>query len=254
MAVVELLGALLLAILVRMTGGSEESIYYENAVWITGATGLIAVIPMLYWYRKDNFTRRFGGLIAEKDKIKLLEFVVLIFLGAALAQYGNLFLALFAGVLDFEPYIESMEAVTMGKGLLQQVFWMGIIAPFAEEVVFRWIVYLRLRDYYKRGWAMAVSGLIFGILHWNLLQAIYATLLGIMFAYILEMCGNIWSCVLLHIGANTWSIIYPELGTYLLNTEQESLVLFIMGALLAILILGMQLVICKGRERGTRGV
>lgn len=252
-AVTELLGAVILMLLGRMTGAGDE-VYFENAVWITGFAGLIAAVPMVLWYKKDVYTRRKGGLISEKVKMYLLEMILLLFLGAALAQFANIFLNLFAGILDFESYAQNMDAVTMGQSLFIQVFWMGVIAPFAEEVVFRWMIYLRLRDYYKRGWAMILSGVVFGICHWNVLQAIYASLLGFMFAYIMDMSGNIWSCVLLHIGANTWSIVYPELGMFLIETEQTGLVLFITGALLAILILGMQLIISKGRERGRRGV
>lgn len=253
LAVTELFGAVILMVLTRMTGGGDE-IYYENAVWITGFVGLVAVVPMLFWYKQDVFFRKIGGLISSKEKIHLLEMILMLFLGAALAQYANVFLNMFAGILDFESYTQNMDAVTVGQSIWQQIFWMGIIAPFAEEVVFRWMMYLRLRDYYKRGWAIVLSGVIFGICHWNVLQAIYASLLGILFAYILDMSGNIWSCVLLHIGANTWSIIYPELGMFLLETEKTGLILFIMGALLAILILGMQLIISKGHERGRRGV
>ena len=63
---------------------------------------------------------------------------------------------------------------------------MGIIAPLAEEIVFRWLIYLRLRDYMRMGAAAVISGLIFGIYHGNLVQAVYASLLGIVFAYILD--------------------------------------------------------------------
>ena len=101
---------------------------------------------------------------------------------------------------------------------------------------------------------MVISGVVFGICHWNLLQAIYASILGILFAYILDMTGNLWSCVLLHIGANTWSLLYPEIGNFLIATDQLEFVLFIMAALLIILVLGMQVIVSKGRERGKRGV
>lgn len=250
---VELLGAAILMLLMNFTGGGEE-IYYENAVWITGVVGIVAAVPMLFWYKKDAFTRKFSGLVWENGKLNFLEAIILIFMGAALAQFANLFLSIFAEFLDFESYTQTMDALTMGQGLLIQIFWMGIVAPFAEEVVFRWMAYLRLRDYYKRGWAMVISGVVFGICHWNLLQAIYASILGILFAYILDMTGNLWSCVLLHIGANTWSLLYPEIGNFLIATDQLEFVLFIMAALLIILVLGMQVIVSKGRERGKRGV
>ena len=70
---------------------------------------------------------------------------------------------------------------------------MGIAAPFAEEVIFRWLVFLRMRDNMRVITAALFSGLTFGIYHMNLLQGVYATIMGLLFALILEWRGNIWS-------------------------------------------------------------
>ena len=66
------------------------------------------------------------------------------------------------------------------------------------------------------GAAAVISGLIFGIYHGNLVQAVYASLLGIVFAYILDISGCLWSSVLLHMGANIWSLISPDLYTWII--------------------------------------
>ena len=107
------------------------------------------------------------------------------------------------------------------------------IAPIAEEMIFRWLIYLRLRDYVRMGAAAVISGLIFGIYHGNLVQGIYASLLGIAFAYILEQSGNIFSSALLHIGANTWSLLLSEYGIRILNGKHGAVVL--MGIYLVLL-------------------
>ena len=58
--------------------------------------------------------------------------------------------------------------------------------------------------------AAVISGLIFGIYHGNMVQGIYASILGTAFAWILEMSGNIYSSMLLHMGANIWSLVITE--------------------------------------------
>ena len=58
---------------------------------------------------------------------------------------------------------------------------MGIAAPFAEEVIFRWLVFLRMRDNMRVITAALFSGLTFGIYHMNLLQGVYATIMGFAF-------------------------------------------------------------------------
>ena len=102
---------------------------------------------------------------------------------------------------------------------------MGIIAPVAEEMVFRWLIYLRLRDHMKMAAAAVISGVFFGIYHMNLVQAVYAGILGIVFAYFLELTGNLWSSVLLHMGANIWSLVMPEL---LVHIPEESYVMAVL--------------------------
>lgn len=249
----ELIGAMFL-LLLGGTGEGGQQIYYKHAVWITGVTGMIAVIPMLFLYRKDVSARKMGGLIRGNVRLRIAEIALLLGMGAALSQFVNIFMQVFAEVLDFAQYAENMNHLTADQGILAQIFWMGMIAPFAEEVVFRWMVYLRLRDYYRRGWAVVISGLIFGICHWNLLQAVYATIMGIMFAYILEWSGNIWSSVLLHMGANTWSLVYPEIGWFLVEKGQAQILLFFTGILCAVMVMGIRYFIDGGQQRGNRGV
>ena len=94
---------------------------------------------------------------------------------------------------------------------------MGIVAPFAEEVVFRWLVFLRMRDNLRVITAAVLSGLAFGIYHMNLVQGVYAAILGTLFALLLEWKGNLFTSVLLHIGANVWSLMVSDVMLYLLD-------------------------------------
>lgn len=236
--------------------GNTIDVYYQNAMVLTGLTGMIVMLISFVLYRRDEARRRIGGLIPEKQSggLHIGEGVLLLFMGAAFSQFANFLMNILQIFLQSTEYQESMSLITEGKSLLMMVFWMGVIAPAAEEVVFRWLVYLRLRDYLDMGWAIVISGLIFGIYHGNLLQFIYASILGMTFAYVLEITGSLWSCVLLHMGANIWSLVYPEIGMKLLDTPFVSVLFVIMGILLAVMISGGQYFIQKGRIREGRGV
>ncbi len=52
-------------------------------------------------------------------------------------------------------------------------------APLGEEIVFRGVVYGQLRKVLKVPYAVVLSGLAFGLFHGNLVQAVYATVIGI---------------------------------------------------------------------------
>ena len=120
------------------------------------------------------------------------QILLLLLAGAGLAQYGNFLMAMLQSFISSTTYQDSMTRITEGKSLLMMIFWMGIVAPAAEEMIFRWLIYLRLRDWLKMPVAAVISGLIFGIYHGNIVQGIYASILGTAFAYILEMSGNIY--------------------------------------------------------------
>lgn len=245
-----------LLLIVQVYGLPNETIY-QYTILMTGITALLAMLPSLYFYRRDKVCRMAGGVIPSQSGSSLnwKEGVLLLITGAGLAQYGNLIAGLLQIFLKSTVYQESMDKITEGKSFLMLVFWMGIIAPIVEEIIFRWLIYLRLRDYLRVTGAAAISALIFGIYHGNVIQAVYASLLGVAFAYILEASGNLWSCVLLHIGANIWSLILSEYGERILKFENGPQILLVLYlVLLAGVIGGISHFINKGNRRKFRAV
>lgn len=190
-------------------GGTEA--YYNNAILLTGLTGLITMIPCLYFYKKDCRARIAGGLVTgqKPNRLSIGECGLILVMGAGFAQFANMFVNMIGSFLNAEEYQETMSQLTDGKSMFFLIVCMGIIAPLAEEIVFRWLIYLRLRDYMRSGEAIVISGLFFGIYHGNLVQGVYASILGCLFAYFLEQTGSLWTSVLLHMGAiyGRWSFL-----------------------------------------------
>ena len=213
--------------------------YYNNAIMLTGLTGLLAMFPCLWFYSRDRAARRIGGLVSSQKpwQLKIPEMLLFLGMGAAFSQFANMLVGILQSLLNYEEYQETMDQMMSGKQMWFLILCMGIIAPLAEEIVFRWLIYLRLRDYMKMGTAAVISGLIFGIYHGNMVQAVYAGLLGMVFAYFLDISGCLWSSVLLHMGANIWSLISPDLYTWLLAKNPASIIVVFLF-LLMLLILG----------------
>ena len=147
-----------------------------------------------------------------------------------------------------------MTKITSGKSLFMMVFWMGIVAPVAEEMIFRWLVYLRLRDHFSVLVSAVISAAFFGIYHGNVLQAVYAFILGALFAWFLEMGGNKWTSVLMHNGANTWILIFSEYAQTLVEKTGAGSLLMIYGIFAVVMIGGYQYFVRRGEKRGYRAV
>lgn len=236
--------------------GNDQEVYYENAILVTGVSGLCTVIPAVFLYRKDKTRRMAGGLLPGigKNRLTLKDGFLLLILGAGTALFFNFVMGILQIILQSTQYQETMTKVTNGKSLFMLIFWMGIVAPISEEITFRWLVYLRLRDIVKVGWAAVISGVLFGVYHGNVLQAIYAAILGIVFAYVLEATGNLLSCILLHMGANIWSLVLSQYANGLLSSEWMNL--FGIGILVLFVVSGVILshYLKKGKKRDQRCV
>lgn len=242
------------ALIVSVMGRPLEE-YYRYVTEYTILTSLLMIPLALFWYRKDAERRQFGGITANQRRhLKASEGAGLLLLGAAFAQYGNMFMALLQSFLSPQSYVELTEKVTEGKSFWILVLGMGIIAPIAEEAVFRWLIYLRLRDVMGIFPAALISAVIFGAYHMNLTQGIYAAILGLGFAYLLEFSGSLVSSALLHIGANVWVLILSE--ERVLSTIQKNLILLplILALFLTGILVGVPYFYGKYRQNRKRGV
>ncbi len=117
------------------------------------------------------------------------------------------------------------------------LFLMAVTPAFCEEVVFRGVVYGGYRKDGKKFWAVILSGLMFGIMHMNLNQALYAFAIGILLALLFEATDSILTTMLFHFTYNAQSCCLMYLveaivpGTYSnmenLTTSPEELYMMI---------------------------
>lgn len=120
-----------------------------------------------------------------------------------------------------------------------QIFSAVICAPILEEVLFRGIVCSNLRAAYGKWIGVLGSSLLFGALHFNLVQFVYATLLGIIFGCIYEETKSIWNCIFAHMAANMFSLCASWYGWnhYLAGSTQRCLVVGILSLVIGLVLL-----------------
>ena len=84
----------------------------------------------------------------------------------------------------------------------------AFMAPLLEEVLFRGAIQGVLMRFFGRPWpAIIVSALIFGVFHWNPIQIVYATLLGIVFGWIYYRTGSLLSVIVGHVLNNSLAVV-----------------------------------------------
>ncbi len=130
-----------------------------------------------------------------------LEYVLLLVCAVSMALGINLLLALtgLTGVSENYTEISARQyGVAFGLGLVLY----GVVSPIAEETVFRGLIYNRMKGHMRAGAAIVLCGMLFGIYHGNLVQAIYGCVLGIGITLMYEWFGSIAAPILFHGAAN----------------------------------------------------
>lgn len=185
-----------------------------DAVKRQGLGSLVAFV-VLYLY----FVRGEGTKSGEKKRIfavpvsgKLLIGMVaaVLLLGCAGVGMNNL-LALTSLKQLSEGY-QTVEQAFYSSGLGWELLALGIVTPVAEELLYRYIVFYRLRSAAGRMSAVVGSALIFGLIHLNIVQTIYACVLGLVLGILMEDYQDVRVPICGHVTANVLSLLRGETG------------------------------------------
>ena len=171
-----------------------------------------ATIPVtLSFYHQDRAAE--SVVYGEKNRkinTEWLKNAALVIIGAGtLGVAVNNIIAMTPLVQLSEGFQTANQSFFAGK-VIFEFLGSGFVIPIAEELLFRGVVYKRLKLYFGMTPALIGSALIFGIMHVNLVQFLYAAVLGLFLAFVLEKTGLVSMAVLGHITANVIAIIRTE--------------------------------------------
>ncbi|MBR2046200.1 MAG: CPBP family intramembrane metalloprotease [Agathobacter sp.] len=183
--------------------------------------GSLVAIPVVYADYKHDLMLTGKYKIKEaftKDTWVNLAFVVgiTLFLSVAL----NNIISMSPLVSMSQEYQNASDAF-YGSSFGLEILGSALITPFLEELLHRGVVYGRLRRMMGLLPSVLVSALIFAGLHFNIVQFIYAFLLGIVFALFMEKSGRLYPAVIAHVVANGLAVIRTETN-FLVETVDGS--------------------------------
>lgn len=201
---------LILAFAYQVTVGNSSGAYGEfmraHAATVAGVmgglsmlAGILPLVPML----KGELREREKLTVSVKQKrcgMRSMEaFTVILGVSASLGL--NALLTLTGFVNSSQTYREAADR-QYGVAFAVGVILYGLLSPLAEEVVFRGVIYNRLRRFYGSAVGIVVSGVLFGVFHGNPVQGVYGACLGMLMAYLYERSGRFLIPFLFHAVAN----------------------------------------------------
>lgn len=108
------------------------------------------------------------------------------------------------------------------------LFTLTVIAPVFEEFIFRGVLMDALKPY-GNGFAIFVTGILFGIYHGNFSQLFYTATIGIALGYIANVTGSVFPTTIIHAMFNAVSGILlllmttPAVQNYVMNGSGEAI-------------------------------
>jgi membrane protease YdiL (CAAX protease family) len=81
-----------------------------------------------------------------------------------------------------------------------------VIAPVTEEVIFRGYLYPVVKRYSDRWFATVFTGVIFGVIHFNLAGFPLLALIGIVLVLLYEKTGSLWVTMACHAAFNATTV------------------------------------------------
>lgn len=171
-----------------------------------------AAIPVVYAdYKKDLMLTGRYGLKSPFGPQQVKSLLVVIGITICLSVGLNNVISMSPLVQMSEEFQNASDAF-YGSTLGIEIFGSALITPFLEELLHRGVVFGRLRRRMGMWPAVIVSALVFAALHFNIVQFIYAFLLGIVFAMFVEKTGHLYPAVIAHVVANGIAVIRTETG------------------------------------------
>ena len=84
-----------------------------------------------------------------------------------------------------ENFEQSQKLLFSGPFVIQ-IIGIGMIIPICEELIYRGLIFMRMRQYCNVNLAIGLSALLFAAFHGNVVQGIYGFATGVLFAYVCE--------------------------------------------------------------------
>lgn len=127
---------------------------------------------------------------------------------------------------ELSPGFLEVGETLYSPPFLIQILGPGLLIPAAEEMIFRGLMFAPLRDRMPFWTAALISAVLFGLYHGNLLQGVYAFLLGLVLAWLYERFQTLAAPWVFHAAANVTSIVIVNTGLQILTEETEIFVFY----------------------------
>lgn len=227
------------AIVLELSGISKMSWFYSSAGQniFNAVFGHILSIFIPFFIMSKLSKKRFVTPVVPKKKIATSSAVAWVAFGMGcciLADFLVMFLSYIASNNGYELNGSELPGANSVLSCFAEILSTILLPAIIEEYAFRCCSLGVLRKYGK-GFAVAVVSIIFGMIHGNIIQFIFATSVGVILGFITVKTDNVIIAAVVH-GLNNSLSVIGDITSYISSSEElgtnlSNAILFIWPAL-----------------------
>lgn len=206
-------------ILTAATGQTPDS------ALCTTLTAILVIPPVLWMYQGDEKPAvNRPKSVAEQDTKKELDdkknggptLTWRIFMGIACFVSGGILDRVWSQVLLWlrvqDYFSNQTQEQLLASQLAVQIIGLGILVPVAEELIFRGLLYARIRRTLPVWASVLTASVIFALYHGNMIQILFAFPMAIILTLLYEKGKWISYPILFHMGVNLTTVVLGALA------------------------------------------
>ncbi|WP_040306742.1 CPBP family intramembrane glutamic endopeptidase [Caloramator australicus] len=152
--------------------------------------------------------------VCNFSRVSFIKVILYILLGSSF----SILIRFLVGILSmsdlFRNAVNDYNKITeyaIGNNIALIIIAVLLIGPIFEEIMFRGMIFNELKNNINIYLALALQSVIFGVYHMNLIQGLYAALLGLVLGILYYWERTIWVPIIIHISFNVAGVINNEL-------------------------------------------
>lgn len=225
-----------------------NSVAADGAIWGVVAYHIFGTIIFGIWYYFSVKKPRPTVLGAFK-KLTWKNVLISVLCGFCLCFFANgtvcIESVLTPGIV--EAYMEMAEAAGLGTNAFV-IFASIVLAPIGEEFVCRGLTQRFAKKAFGKFWiANIIQALVFGFIHMNWVQGIYAFVIGLVLGWLVERYDSIILAMILHCAVNLSSSTWVP---YVLEPVPANLISGLVLTIIPMLLVG-GLLVWGGKKKQT---
>ena len=197
---------------------------YSLFINLCSAAVMLPVLLIIKYF--DSKDQKSKGVKGYK-RVNPLLYIFIVPFSIAFMFAANYLVSFMEKIFPFMAHSYDQVAETIySSNIFVQIVYVIFLGPIVEELIFRGVLYTRLKRMFGL-WAAAITAsVLFGIFHGNISQGIYAFLFSMALIFVYEKYKKIEAPIIFHMVGNSMGVLVTYLAKDYNNQSEGSVPIF----------------------------